>query len=375
MRKIVFILVLLLIGIAPLIIPSYSEYISPKKQLESGVLHEDVICRENRVLVLRTNDSPACVKETTAQKTGWSIIATEFAQKESASSQQITTNDDKSMIVVDDDVELHILKNHNSTISEPNIQNAIKTNSQQERDNYLNSLQFGLVSDESFEGELYGFDQNLHLRQPAPAPMSVFFAPNHYSMNEDDLVGRQTLDHIIPQPLSTYSFSESGDDDNGATIDYREWLPTWIAPGYYLKWVDITQPEDQYHSGSEGKGEIKLTYIPKVLEFSEEITDKEFTDINMYVITVIIADNESTIYMKTSSEINVITRDGTTTDIIYENKWNGHVKYVNAARNDPAKHGVSYHSPNILIASGGNALTMQEHENIVTELFERYSNR
>jgi len=52
-----------------------SEFItSPKHQLESGIAPEDIICRDNRVLVLRTNGNTVCVKETTSEKLGWKII-------------------------------------------------------------------------------------------------------------------------------------------------------------------------------------------------------------------------------------------------------------------------------------------------------------
>ena len=117
--------------------------------------------------------------------------------------------------------------------------------------------------------------------------MSVFFGKNHYTMNQDDLVQRQNLDDTISIPLGVSR------DASGGAIDYREWLPTYIAPGYYLKWIDITQPEDQYHSGSEGKGDIVFRYIPKDLEISDDIIDKEFTDINMYVVSVTIAYDRS----------------------------------------------------------------------------------
>jgi len=40
---------------------SFSEYASPRIQLESGVLPEDIICREDRVLVIRANGSPVCI--------------------------------------------------------------------------------------------------------------------------------------------------------------------------------------------------------------------------------------------------------------------------------------------------------------------------
>jgi serpin B len=55
-----------------------SEFIaSPKYQLESGIDPENIICREDRVLVLRPNGNPACVKETTPEKLGWRIVETD----------------------------------------------------------------------------------------------------------------------------------------------------------------------------------------------------------------------------------------------------------------------------------------------------------
>ena len=59
-----------------------AEYLSPRKQLASGVAPEDVQCKEDRVLVLRTNGSPACVTEKTAERTGWKILKTEFIHTE-----------------------------------------------------------------------------------------------------------------------------------------------------------------------------------------------------------------------------------------------------------------------------------------------------
>jgi len=54
---------------------SFAEQIpSPRHQLESGIAPENIQCREDRILVLRTNGSPACVKETTANKMNWDII-------------------------------------------------------------------------------------------------------------------------------------------------------------------------------------------------------------------------------------------------------------------------------------------------------------
>ncbi len=66
--------VLSLVLISGITIPSYSDYLSPKKQLESGVSPEDVTCKENRILAIRDNGAPACVTEKTAEKKGWMII-------------------------------------------------------------------------------------------------------------------------------------------------------------------------------------------------------------------------------------------------------------------------------------------------------------
>ena len=52
---------------------SYADYISPKKQIESGIAINDIQCRDDRVLVLRTNGNVACVSERTAERTGWDL--------------------------------------------------------------------------------------------------------------------------------------------------------------------------------------------------------------------------------------------------------------------------------------------------------------
>ena len=50
---------------------SYFDYPSPKKQLESGVLPEDITCKgDDHVAVFRTGGDPACVKNTTAEYLG-----------------------------------------------------------------------------------------------------------------------------------------------------------------------------------------------------------------------------------------------------------------------------------------------------------------
>ncbi len=67
--------IIFVIGTAALVSPSYSEYLPPNKQLESGVLPEDIQCRENRVLAIRDNSNMACVYNATAEKMNWQLIS------------------------------------------------------------------------------------------------------------------------------------------------------------------------------------------------------------------------------------------------------------------------------------------------------------
>ena len=76
--NILFIGVIFSIILVVSISPSYAEYTSPRKQIELGVLPEDVICRDGKVLVIRDNGKVACVHDSTANKKSWNIIKTEF---------------------------------------------------------------------------------------------------------------------------------------------------------------------------------------------------------------------------------------------------------------------------------------------------------
>ncbi len=55
---------------------------SPNFQLESGVAPEDIVCRDNRVLALRTNGEPVCMKEKHIDKLGWTVVDVTFTKSE-----------------------------------------------------------------------------------------------------------------------------------------------------------------------------------------------------------------------------------------------------------------------------------------------------
>ena len=48
--------------------PSFGEIESPRKQMERGILAQDVICKTGLELVIRTNGNAACVRQETAEK-------------------------------------------------------------------------------------------------------------------------------------------------------------------------------------------------------------------------------------------------------------------------------------------------------------------
>ena len=66
--------ILSLILFSGITVSSYSDYLSPKKQIESGVALADITCKDDHVAVIRTSGDPACVKNTTAEYLGWPKI-------------------------------------------------------------------------------------------------------------------------------------------------------------------------------------------------------------------------------------------------------------------------------------------------------------
>lgn len=73
---------------------------SPNFQLESGIAPENIVCRDNLVLMFRTNNDPVCMKSESAEKLvdyGWKLIET--------TTNDLTTNTD-SELAFDNSVSL-----------------------------------------------------------------------------------------------------------------------------------------------------------------------------------------------------------------------------------------------------------------------------
>ena len=63
---------------ASIITPSYSEYLSPKKQMNSGVLSLDVICNDKVLVIRPSGDGVSCLTSYTAEKLfdrGWIVVS------------------------------------------------------------------------------------------------------------------------------------------------------------------------------------------------------------------------------------------------------------------------------------------------------------
>jgi len=66
--------------IFPVFAPSHPEYVGvdpPRKQVAQGIAPEEVICKEGLELIIKHNQSPACVKLETAGKLeerGWGVM-------------------------------------------------------------------------------------------------------------------------------------------------------------------------------------------------------------------------------------------------------------------------------------------------------------
>ena len=78
---------------------SENNILPPLKQISSGIAPENIQCREDRVLVLRPNGNPACVKETTPEKLDWKIVETDSNIIEVKSKPEQNSNSSDSFTV------------------------------------------------------------------------------------------------------------------------------------------------------------------------------------------------------------------------------------------------------------------------------------
>ena len=202
--NVIFASALFAVLITSFIIPSYSEYISPKKQLEIGVLPNDVQCRDDRILAIRDNGDVVCVRESTAKKLDWDIIATEFSMP-----------------------KIPIFTTH-----------------------YQND-----ISNESVEL------QSTILQIASPLPFVDDGRKQNYGAYEDfpDIIANGGIDHLersIHHKILSYDLVIANNDNQNTTALFRspshekysinqgvglypeDWMPRYIPDGYRLLYMD-----------------------------------------------------------------------------------------------------------------------------------------
>lgn len=224
----VFLVAILIIGFS---IPSYSEYMSPKKQLDSGVSPEDIQCRDDRVLVLRTNGSPACVTERTVERTGWEILKTEFPVLE----EIFDTNTNMDSV---DNAEL------SENISSNEIPEIIILS-------VASSVEF--------------VDDGREIKtvvQRGPSPLNIYdeiiqHQATGLSADSDGFIRIESVPH------EKYSVNP------GVGFYAEDFIPTYIPDGYKLLYSETSQ-----HPLS-GNYRLGLTFVPNTYELNENVTNSD----------------------------------------------------------------------------------------------------
>jgi len=99
MKTILFAVIPLILSIGIIPVISFAESIdSPRKQMESGITAEDVVCKSGFTLMIRISGDAACVTPTTAEKltnAGWGTIEKEFSS-DSEITETVSTNEEES---------------------------------------------------------------------------------------------------------------------------------------------------------------------------------------------------------------------------------------------------------------------------------------
>ena len=187
---------------------------SPRVQIESGISSEDIQCNENRVLVLRTNGSPACVKETTADNLGWEIIKTEF-----------------------------------KTVTVPTVQSEVKQTTP-----IITTLDMSSPVEFVDDGrEFPGYLQ----KAPAPMPMYDIIMD---SMNDGVSVNSLGIATLSIQSHEKYSINP------GVGLYAEDWMPTYIPEGYKLLYTST----GCYESGNCSLG---IEFVPTTFVLHQNVTN------------------------------------------------------------------------------------------------------
>ena len=259
---------------------SFSEYLSPKKQLELGITIDEIQCKENRLLVIRDNGSPACISERTAEKIvekkNWKIIKTVF------DNNQILFDDDKEEDeIVSKHLEHTINSHHTINSSTPISKSVTDVNNLTNKEEYAQSTSreqhqnniksnIGLCINKKSNEILNSFDLSKEFHIGAS-----WWTENYYRNVDSGTVcvidPNMNLDPKFKDSFDVDVWSDS--DDVGIKITVTE---TSVSSGLFGGTVPFTNQEQSSESALKVTKEdtITIRYVDNTLPDPYATTDE-----------------------------------------------------------------------------------------------------
>jgi len=228
-------------------ISSYADYTSPKKQIESGIAINDIQCRDDRVLVQRSNGGIACVSERTAERTGWEIIKTEFIHTE------------KLVTIPEPTITPELVTIPETTISPKQVTPTI------------------VILDQSSDVEFVDDGREIWkayaggMAPPTNVYSKILSKLSQHSEFQNDGEGNITL---IAVPHEKYSV----DEEDGFYLE--DWIPEYIPEGYKLFYstTGYSSLVDTYY--------LTHQYVPTTFVLTEDTTTSDLKMSKGFKITV-----------------------------------------------------------------------------------------
>ena len=317
-------LIILAIGLS--IIPAFAEIATPYQQFSNGTPINQIQCRDSMILMESPRNTPACVNENSVQKL-----------------------EGKGFILVD---VVSVVELKSNSITSP-----IQKESPQKLEE---DLMFQISSNDEFSGELYGHYNPTQLRRPAPKEMSQQFSSDHYDMQSISALssGRSISSTVLSEFVTSSS-------DHPNAINFTQWMPTHIPDGFELKWININQPEIY----GDDIGRLSLNYFPKTIEVSGDMLNVEVADMASISVGVNIYPYVEVPYKQ--ERIDWTTKDGTSTQVLVEEKYGGTLVTIVESPPAPDKRGFELYTNTYLLEVGGGGLPLEEYERMLLHILER----
>jgi hypothetical protein len=148
-------------------------------------------------------------------------------------------------------------------------------------------------------------------------------------------------------------------------MDYTRWLPTTVPDGFELHHIDIKQPEDYGINMSY----MIIRYYPNTAVVTSDMLNTEVNDIPAIGVAVRLHSYYEDPYPQ--DRIDRVTRNGTSTKVLVEEKYGGHLVTIVSSPMGPEGKGYILHTNEYILEVGGRGLPLSEYEKIFLEILER----